>query len=153
MTPYASAEGIRGIFAADGPVAEEFGPSYEDRPSQTEMAALTWQAFADDQFWLIEAPTGTGKTDAYLYPSIVWALTTGQKVFISAHTRQLQDQIRKAIERAQRIGFPVRYAVLKGRDNYVCWTRWQRVVDETSDPLLRAFLLAWRATDARGHAG
>ena len=150
VTPYASAEGIRGIFAADGPVAEDLGPSYEDRPSQTEMAALTWQAFADDQFWLIEAPTGTGKTNAYLYPSIVWALTTGQKVFISAHTRQLQNQIREAIEKAQRIGFPVRYAILKGRDNYVCWTRWQRVVDEMSDPLLRAFLLAWRAQTREG---
>jgi ATP-dependent DNA helicase RecQ len=80
----------------------------------------------------------------------VWALTAGQKVFISAHTRQLQDQIREAIEKAQRTGFPVRYAILKGRDNYVCWTRWQRVVDETPDPLLRAFLLAWRAQTAEG---
>ena len=150
VDPYASAEGIRGIFAAGGPMAEELGPGYEDRPSQTEMAALTWQAFADDQFLLIEAPTGTGKTNAYLYPSIVWALTTGQRVFISAHTRQLQDQIRDAIEKAQRIGFPVRYAILKGRDNYVCWTRWQRVADETSDPLLRAFLLAWRAQTTEG---
>ena len=145
VTGYASPEGVRSIFAPGGPVAEKFGPGYENRPSQTEMAAFTWQAFTDSQFWLIEAPTGTGKTDAYLYPSIMWALNTGQKVFISAHTRQLQDQIRQEIEEAQRIGFPVRYAVLKGRDNYVCWTRWRRVVDETPDPLLRAFLLAWRA--------
>lgn len=150
VSAYASAEGIRDIFAVGGPMAEEFGPSYEDRPSQTEMAALTWQAFAEGQLLLIEAPTGTGKTNAYLYPSIVWARTTGQKVFISAHTRQLQEQIREAIEKAQRVGFPVRYAILKGRDNYVCWTRWQRVVNETPDPLLRAFLLAWRVQTAEG---
>jgi len=144
FTPYASAKGVRSIFAPGGILAERFGPGYEDRPSQTDMAELTWLAFANDQYWLIEAPTGTGKTNAYLFPSIVWALTTGQRVFISAHTRQLQDQIRQAIEAAQGMGFPVRYAVLKGRTNYVCWPRWQRVVEETPDPLLRAFLLAWR---------
>jgi len=144
VTSYASAAGVRSIFARGGLLAEQIGPGYEDRPSQTDMAELTWRAFADSQYWLIEAPTGTGKTNAYLFPSIVWALTTGEKVFISAHTRQLQDQIRGAIESAQRMGFPVRYAVLKGRDNYVCWSRWQRLVDETPDPLLRAFLLSWR---------
>ena len=141
---YASVEGVRSIFAPGGRRAEQFGPGYEDRPSQTAMAELVWQAFSEDRYWLMEAPTGTGKTDAYLYPSIVWALTTGQKVFISAHTKQLQDQIRKAIEGAQGVGFPARYAVLKGRGNYVCWVRWRRLVDGTSDPLLRAFLLSWR---------
>ena len=143
VSPYTSATGVRSIFAPGGILAEQFGPGYEDRPSQTDMAELTWRAFADAQYWLIEAPTGTGKTHAYLFPSIVWALTTGQRVFISAHTKQLQDQIRGAIEMAQGMGFPVRYAVLKGRANYVCWPRWQRLVDETPDPLLRAFLLSW----------
>jgi len=141
---YASAAGVRSIFAPGGILAEQFGPGYEDRPSQTDMAELTWRAFADAQYWLIEAPTGTGKTNAYLFPAIVWALTTGQKVFISAHTRQLQEQIRQAIDVAIGMGFPVQYAVLKGRTNYVCWPRWQRLVDETPDPLLRAFLLSWR---------
>ena len=103
------------------------------------MAALIWQAFADAQFWLIEAPTGTGKTNAYLYPAIVWALTTGQRVFISSSHSPVAGSDSQGHEDAQRMGFPIKYAVLKGRDNHVCWTRWQRVVDETSDPLLRAF--------------
>ena len=111
---------MRSLFAAGGLLAEQYGPGYEDRPSQTDMAELTWRAFSENQYWLIEAPTGTGKTNAYLYPAIVWALTTGNRVFISVHTRQLQEQIRGAIEQAQGMGFATRYAVLKGRRNYVC---------------------------------
>lgn len=147
---YASAPGVRSIFAADGLLAEQYGHGYEDRPSQTDMADLTWQAFSAGQYWLIEAPTGTGKTNAYLYPASVWALTTGHRVFISVHTRQLQEQIREAIERAQSFGFPVRHAVLKGRHNYVCWARWQHLVEGTNDHLLRAFLLAWREHTREG---
>ena len=127
VSPYSSATGVRSIFAPGGILAEQFGSGYEDRPSQTDMAELTWRAFADAQYWLIEAPTGTGKTNAYLFPSIVWALTTGQKVFISAHTKQLQDQIRGAIEMAQgtwelRLCRPLRGGLTRspGRAGIVC---------------------------------
>ncbi|MGA9348916.1 MAG: RecQ family ATP-dependent DNA helicase [Anaerolineae bacterium] len=150
-TPYASPEGVRRIFAPGGLMAEQMGPGYEDRPSQVQMAELTWHTFADEHYHLIEAPTGTGKTKAYLYyPAIVWSLITGNKVFISSHTKQLQDQIRGAIEEAQATGFDIRYAVLKGRANYVCKVRLQRVLDETEDPLLRAFLTAWRHQTQEG---
>ena len=41
----------------------------------------------------IEAPTGIGKTFAYLVPAIYHAQSTGKPVLVSTHTINLQEQI------------------------------------------------------------
>ncbi|MGQ0504257.1 MAG: hypothetical protein ACT4TC_02980, partial [Myxococcaceae bacterium] len=51
-------------------------PAYEHRPEQLRMAQEVEQAFADRRFLLAEAGTGTGKTLAYLVPSVL----SGRKV-------------------------------------------------------------------------
>ena len=67
---------------------------------------------------LAEAETGTGKTLAYLIPS----LRSQDKTLISTHTRSLQDQLMfrdiPAVQKA--MGVRKKIALLKGRSNYFC---------------------------------
>lgn len=71
---------------------------------------------------VIEAPTGSGKTFAYLIP----AFEMGKRIIISTKkTKQLMSQIAgKDIPIVQQIfGDDMFVAVLKGRRNYFCHLR------------------------------
>jgi superfamily II DNA helicase RecQ len=46
-------------------------PNYEHRAGQIEMAVAVSEALADQHHLIVEAGTGTGKTLAYLVPSIL----------------------------------------------------------------------------------
>ena len=72
-------------------------------------------------FWLPKPVRGTGKTFAYLAPAIL----SGQKVFISTGTKNLQDQLfnRDLPTLRKALGVPFQAAVLKGRSNYLCHHR------------------------------
>ena len=91
---------------------------YEAREGQVEMMRSVVQAIEDEQILLVEAPTGTGKSLAYLIPSLL----SGRKTVVSTATRTLQDQlfhkelpfIRNELE------IPFQAALLKGRTNYLC---------------------------------
>lgn len=111
---------IRDIFGAKGVLATKIsGFSY--REVQLQMAQAVAAALEQQQVLLAEAGTGTGKTYAYLVPSIL----SGKKVTIATGTKNLQDQlfhrdiplIRKAL------GVPFKVALLKGRSNYLCLHR------------------------------
>ncbi len=67
---------------------------------------------------IAEAGTGTGKTFAYLVPSLL----AGGKVVISTGTKNLQDQLfQKDLPTVRAaLNVPVSVALLKGRSNYVC---------------------------------
>jgi ATP-dependent DNA helicase DinG len=112
------------ILGPHGPLARRL-PGFVARPGQRQMAARIEQALADNGVFIAESGTGTGKTFAYLVP----ALRSGKKVLISTGTKHLQDQlhhrdlpfIRDALE------IPVTAALLKGRGNYLCRHRLQRL--------------------------
>jgi ATP-dependent DNA helicase DinG len=116
------------FFGSDTPLrraAELGGRPYEERPQQREMAEAIAAAFDDGRHVCIEAPTGVGKTFAYLVPSIHLAHQVDMPVVISTHTISLQEQI---IQRdlpilANLMGVECRYAIAKGRSNYVCLRR------------------------------
>ena len=97
---------------------------FERRRSQEEMIELVDQVLKEGGVKLIEAPTGTGKTFAYLIPLI----TRGARAIISTGTKILQDQLRRDLEfllthyRAI-TGREVSYAVVKGKANYLCLDR------------------------------
>ena len=57
------------------------------------MMKEIYTALRDSRFSLIEAGTGTGKTLAYLLPSIYFAKKKEEPVIISTQTVQLQQQI------------------------------------------------------------
>src|SRR5580700_10349879 len=105
------------VFNLEGPLARAL-PGYAFRPEQASMAAAVGRALAHTEPLIVEAGTGTGKTFAYLVP----ALLSGRSVIISTGTRTLQDQLfrRDVPLLARTLGMPVKFALLKGRANYLC---------------------------------
>lgn len=118
---------VQRVFAADGPLVrsiEEFKP----RSGQTRMALEAARTIERGGVLVVEAGTGVGKTFAYLVP----ALLSGERVLLSTATKALQDQLfGRDIPRLMAVlGFPVRVALLKGRNSYLCL---QRLADARLD--------------------
>jgi ATP-dependent DNA helicase DinG len=111
------------IFAPDGPLAGRAG--FDHRAQQSAMAEAVADALASREHLIVEAPTGVGKTLAYLIPSLLDAVGEGRKAIISTHTKNLQEQLlRKDFPIARSVlGEQVHVAALKGRRNYLCTTR------------------------------
>ncbi len=114
-------ESLTALISAGGALAKTI-PGFQQRDPQISAAQAVAAAFNDSLHIMIEAGTGTGKSIAYLLPSILWALQNGERVVISTNTINLQDQlITKDIPAlVSALGAPVEAAVLKGRSNYLC---------------------------------
>ena len=112
---------IENYFAKDGILAKEI-KGFEYREEQEEMAQYIQDAINEDRKIIVEAGTGTGKTLAYLIPSIKWAVTNKKKVIIATNTINLQEQLLlKDIPLAKSIiKDEFSYVLVKGRNNYVC---------------------------------
>ena len=101
------------------------------RPGQHQVAKELAQGFGTRELLLVHAPTGTGKTLAYLVPTMLWALRNSVRIGIATFTRALQEQAmerdvpfaRAVLERAglKADEQTIRVALLKGRQNYLCW--------------------------------
>jgi ATP-dependent DNA helicase DinG len=90
---------------------------YEYRPGQLQMAKAVERALAERRHLIVEAGTGTGKTLAYLLPS----LRTGQRVIVSTGTKALQDQLYfRDIPFLETLVGDLRVCYMKGRANYLC---------------------------------
>jgi ATP-dependent DNA helicase DinG len=105
-------------------------PGWEHRPEQLALAREVERAFAERRMLVAEAGTGTGKTLAYLVP----AALSGRKVVISTATKTLQDQLfHKDLPLLRDgLGLDVRATLVKGRANYLCLHRLERVEREPS---------------------
>ncbi|MDE0199851.1 MAG: hypothetical protein OXK78_16715 [Caldilineaceae bacterium] len=108
---------------------------YELRPSQSEMAEIVKRAILERRPALVEAPTGTGKSLAYLLPAIL----SQYKVVIATANKSLQDQLfRKDIPFLRRVlNRPIDAIVVKGRNSYICNYKWEK---ETVERQRLAFL-------------
>ncbi|WP_090349920.1 ATP-dependent DNA helicase [Mycobacterium bohemicum] len=92
-----------------------------ERPGQVEMAAAVARAFETGEHLVVQAGTGTGKSLAYLVPAIVRALGDDSPVVVSTATIALErDLPRLADSLAGALPRPPRFALLKGRRNYLC---------------------------------
>ncbi|WP_425464388.1 ATP-dependent DNA helicase [Nocardioides guangzhouensis] len=97
----------------------------QERPGQVQMAEEVARSFDDGLHLLVQAGTGTGKSLAYLVPSMLHH----KRVVVATATLALQHQLVErdlprlveAIEHEQ--GVSSSYAVLKGRSNYACLHR------------------------------
>ena len=90
------------------------------RAQQAEMAISVCRAFTTrGGRRMIEAPTGTGKTLAYLVPAIEMARASGRTAVVTPHSRVLQDQILTTLEQLETEIGPFTKVVLKGRQNYI----------------------------------
>lgn len=96
-----------------------------ERPGQIEMADAVAAAMRTGEHLLVQAGTGTGKSLAYLVP----ALLNRRPVIVSTATLALQAQlVRRDLPRLIDAAEPVlgrrpSFAILKGRNNYVCLHR------------------------------
>lgn len=99
-------------------------PGYEERAGQLEMAAQVFSALRDDGTLIVEAPTGTGKTLAYLIPALLY----DRRVVVATGTKNLQEQIVRKDWPFLRdaLGFDARVVLMKGRANYLCKYRWNQ---------------------------
>jgi len=110
-------------------------PDFEYRPEQQQMAVAVAKALVEKNVLCAEAGTGVGKSLAYLLPAAQFAMDTERKAVISTHTINLQEQlISKDLPLANKIlGGDLKYALLKGRGNYVCPLRLKRAMQQTGD--------------------
>ena len=109
-------EAVAGMLG-DGGALMSHGRS--PRVQQVEMARLVASALAKGERRLIEAPTGTGKTFAYLAPAVEYARASGTTVALAPHSKVLQDQIAHSLEELAAFVAPFNWVLLKGRGNYI----------------------------------
>jgi ATP-dependent DNA helicase DinG len=107
-----------------GGLLAELIDGYESRPGQVDMAEAVATAIAEQQHAIIEAPTGIGKSFAYLIPAAMHALRNRAKVVISTGTIALQEQlINKDLPLIQRLFVGLKAVLVKGRQNYISLRR------------------------------
>lgn len=152
-------ERLAALLEQDGAFADRF-PGYEYRPQQVTMLRGVAQAFNRKEHLLVEAPTGVGKSLAYLIPAVHWSVQNGERVVISTNTINLQEQLQRkdlpALARVLPFGF--RATVLKGRSHYLCPARLQalrqRGANSPDEARVLAKVLIWQqeTTDGDGDA-
>ena len=95
------------------------------------MALAVEEALLGSRHLAVQAGTGLGKTFAYLVPALRFALTQKKRVVVSTRTLSLQEQlIQKDIPfLKQALGreYPFIAVVAKGRSNYLCRFKMQRL--------------------------
>ena len=114
---------------------------YEERPDQIAYSEFIAHIFAEGTTALAEAGTGLGKSLAYLYPSLKFALEREyEPAVISCYTKHLQDQLfyQEVPKLAQSLDVSFAAVVLKGRQNYLCKTRLDWLIED-ADKLLAPF--------------
>lgn len=132
---------------------------YEYRPEQVEMLRHVAASLNEAQHTLIEAPTGVGKSLAYLIPSVHFAVRNNERVVISTNTINLQEQLLNKdlplLQQALDVSF--RAAVLKGRSNYLCPRRLaalrRRGPTTPEEMHILAKILVWLVDDKTGDRG
>ncbi len=101
---------------------------FSPREAQLRLTEAIADAFDSREVLLAEAGTGTGKTFAYLVPTLL----SGLKTIVSTGTRALQDQLynRDLPRVREALGVGHKSALLKGRANYLCKYRLQMAKGE-----------------------
>jgi ATP-dependent DNA helicase DinG len=110
-----------------------------ERSGQLQMATAVADAFETGEHLAVQAGTGTGKSLAYLVPAIIRAVSDDTPVVVSTATIALQrqlvnrdlpqlvDALTDALPRTPR------FALLKGRQNYLCLNKIHNGAASSSD--------------------
>lgn len=131
----------RDFFSDDTPLKESAahgGRPYERRIQQEEMAFAVAKAFENGTHLCVEAPTGVGKSFAYLIPAIYHAMAVRRPVLITTETINLQEQlVRKdlpLLRDLMKVNFS--FCLAAGRANYLCRRRLALALGEYKDEFL-----------------
>ncbi len=107
------------------------GRSYTLRPQQRDASKFVREGLEKGKITIMEAPTGLGKSMAYLLPASIYTYTREEKVIISTNTKGLQNQlVEKDIPNlleALNIKRDVSYTLIKGKSNYLCFERFRDI--------------------------
>ena len=118
------------------------------RAGQEAMAEAVTHAFDNKRHLAVQAGTGTGKSLAYLVPSIRYAQTTDSTVIVSTATIALQRQlVNRDLPRLADALEPLlerrpSFAIMKGRSNYLCMNKIARE-PEPEDALIGEEDISW----------
>jgi len=143
------------IFKKEGALGRTM-PDWEPRPQQVSMSQNVLTAFQQGYHLICEAPTGVGKSLAYLAAAANIAISNKSKVVISTNTINLQEQLflkdvplLQSIYREATGNSGVRAALLKGRSHYLCLRRlaeFKRRPRLTVDELILLIkIIVWQA--------
>ena len=121
------------LLSPRGPLASL--PAYEDRPGQRDMLRFVAARFNEGGVGLVEAGTGTGKSLAYLVPAARWAVRNRERAVVSTNTINLQEQlVGKDLDIVRGVvGEDFKWALMKGRANYVSIRRAHLAADSAPD--------------------
>lgn len=111
------------------------GKSYTKRPQQIYGSKFMREGLERGNITIMEAPTGLGKSLAYLLPSAIYTYlnldSEDDKVIISTNTKGLQTQlVEKDIPNlleALNLQRDVKYTLIKGKGNYFCIERFDEI--------------------------
>ncbi len=127
---------LEALLGPDTSLGQAVG-QYEHRPQQIQMVQAVARAFNSSEFLVVEAGTGTGKSLAYLIPAIHWAVENRERVIVSTHTKNLQEQLFyndiPLLQGSLKLDFSA--ALVKGRSNYLCLNKWHRVLSQPDQEL------------------
>jgi len=145
------------VDGADSPARPRLAdrlPGYRRRPGQLQLASAAADVIREGGVGLFEAGTGMGKSLAYLLPAAFAAAATGRRIVVSTKTKALQRQLAAhelpLVADALPDGW--RWALLMGRENYLCRRRLDEALDETAGAFAdadRALALVYLAARAR----
>lgn len=101
---------------------KEHLPNYEKRPAQIDYSRVIANTFNEPVHNYIEAPTGIGKSLAYLLPACLFLeKNRHRKIIIATATKNLQSQIVEDDWPLIQKRFPnLKISLLKGKSNYLC---------------------------------
>ena len=154
---------IQEFFGEKGALIKHW-ENYEPRKQQLEMAQSVMTAFQEEYHLICEAPTGIGKSLAYLVAAANMAIENKTKVVISTNTINLQEQLYEkdvpllqSIYKKETSNSGIRVAVLKGRSHYLCLRRLAEFKRRTHftdvEMILLVKILIWQETSPTGDCG
>ena len=111
--------------------------NFQIRSNQQDYASVVERNMHKGGLCVLEAPTGSGKSLAYLVSAACKAVS-GERVVISTATRALQEQLwSKDIPLvASLFDGKLKSAVLKGRENYLCLRKFEEILKAPQSLLL-----------------
>jgi ATP-dependent DNA helicase DinG len=123
-----------------------------ERPGQVRMAQRVWESMSSGTHLAVQAGTGTGKSVAYLVPAFRLAAEHLGPVVVSTATIALQRQLvdrdlpRLAAALHEPLGHAPKFAIFKGRGNYVCKHKVKNAPADDADAALFSRAAATSAT-------
>jgi DNA polymerase-3 subunit epsilon/ATP-dependent DNA helicase DinG len=146
---------VASVLEYGGPFSQYF-ETFEQRPEQVDMLRAVTNALSFGSHLMVEAGTGVGKSFAYLVPAALFAKQNNTRVVVSTNTINLQDQLvqRDLPNLSQALNLDFRFALLKGRSNYLCPRRLENLRHfgpRTADEMrVLAKVMVWQLDNTSG---